>query len=491
MFHISDCKKYTRCPRMFVFDRTAEKQPFQSFVRLDETVSDLAALKLGIKERFLGERGDAPEKALQAMEEYDWLIKARFEYDGLRIKVPFLHRTDEGWDIYFLFIGLYPQANDMQFYCNTVWVLENLGIQLHEYYLIHLNAEYVRGKYLDPAQLFCISDHFFNDRNHPSLTVETAIRRSRKDLSGMLREMENCTEETAGAPVRTSKCTGRQKCRYYERCFPEEEAVPYNSILTLSAAQYRYDMQKEGRLYLRDADPERIEGSRMQYAQIMADRNGGLFADRTGLRQWMADIQYPISCLDFEWERYAIPPYEGMRPFDVLPFEYSLHIMHENGEVDHRVFLSFHDDRRAFAERLLAELPETGTVMAYNANGAEMIRIRELAEQLPDLAGRLLAVNERMKDLQTPFESGLVYDTRMHGLWSLKVIMSMMDDPGYNDLAIRQGMDAVFQWRQVDRSDPDADAEEIIEELKEYCGMDTYAMTVVYKWLQEITEEVH
>ena len=127
--------------------------------------------------------------------------------------------------------------------------------------------------------------------------------------------------------MRTPRCSTRSKCRFYDVCFPQEKALPADSIVTLNASQYRYQMQQEGRSLLKDADIDRIEGTRQQYAQICADQNGGLFADKTALRAWMKGIQYPLIFLDFEWECYAIPPYEGMRPYDVLPFEYSIHIM--------------------------------------------------------------------------------------------------------------------------------------------------------------------
>ena len=144
------------------------------------------------------------------------------------------------------------------------------------------------------------------------------------------------------------------------------------------------------------------------------------------------------------------------------------------------------DDRLELAENLVKDIPRVGTVIAYNAEGAEKIRIRELAALFPKLREELLDINERMEDLQLPFESGTVYDVRMRGQWSLKMIMSMMDDPGYHDLDIQQGMDAVFQWRYLDLDGDIENKEEIIENLKAYCGMDSYAMTVVYEWLRKI-----
>ncbi len=422
------------------------------------------------------------------MKEYDWLVKARFEYDELRIKVPFLQKTKHGWNLYFLFIGIYPHANDMSFYDNTVWVLKQNGIKIDGIYMIHLNAEYVRGEELDPEQLFIVSDCFYNNHNHPTQSIKEVIMKTMKDPRSILHEMKEMKEEDLEEPVRTNKCTGRSKCIYYDRCFPNEEKMEDNSILTLIASSEKYHMKSENIFYLKDADVERVEGSPQQYAQIMADRGNGIYVDKLALHSWLDGIQYPISFIDFEWERFAIPPYVGMKPYDVLPFEYALVIMEKDGTMKKKVYLNIHDDRRDMAENLVKDIPEVGSVIAYNADGAEKVRIQEFADMYPDLSERLLSINERMEDLQLPFLSGIVYDIKMKGQWSLKAIMGMMDDPGYNALDIRHGMDAVFQWRHLDYNDKvdEEEKEKIIEDLKKYCGMDSYAMTVVYQWLKDI-----
>ena len=489
MYHISDLKKFNRCPRIYMMDQNSPKTPFVRYIRLDDEVTALAAKKIGATDYFVGERGDDPNRALAALKQYDWLMKARFEYGGLRIKVPFLHRRDTGYDLYFLFIGLYPHSEDMQFYCDTVWVLEKLGIPLNNYYMIHLNAEYVRGKELDPSELFVVSTHFYNNKNRPGKDVRAAIKASMQDVSQQIQAMDELLSKPLPNPVRSHKCAGRQKCRYFDLCFPEAASIADNSILFLSGSQYRYAMKDEGRLLLKDADHTRIEGTPMQYAEIMADKNGGLFVDRTAVGSWLNDVVYPVTFLDFEWECFAIPPYEGMRPYDVLLFEYSIHVLHRDGTLDHQVFLSTHDDRKQLAASLLKDIPAYGTIMAYNADGAEKIRIRELAEMYPELKEDLLKLNDRMMDLQFPFANGLVYDLRMRGSWSLKTIMNMLEENSYHDLDIQHGMEAVFEWRHLDREEEGVDRQKIIEELKEYCSMDSYATAIVFQWLQKIVTE--
>lgn len=489
MFHISDCKKYNRCPILYWKDKVNDNHDYIQFVRLDEQITTLAVQKLKIRDYFLGEKRDPADRALNALNSFEWLVKARFEYKTLRVKVPFLHRVHDGFDVYFLFVGLFPLTTDMQFYCDTIWVLENNHIKINNIYIIHLNASYERQNELNLEELFIISDTFYNANKNPSINVKEAIYLHLNDLSSLLDKMENCSEETLGTPKRTNKCTGRNKCRYYSECFHEEQYED-NSIVYLNGAKNRYDMQKNGIQYLKDADIDLIEGTKIQYAQIQADKNGGLFVDKLALKSWLDTVSYPITFLDFEWERFAVPPYEKMHPFDVLPFEYSLHILHEDGTVEHKVFLSIHDDRKELATSLIRDIPKEGSVVAYNAFGAEYIRIEEMIYTFPEYTDELKHINERMVDLQLPFESGIIYDTRMKGLWSLKVIMSIMNDKSYNDLAIHQGMDAVCEWRRLDKEEQDANKEDIMQNLKEYCGMDSYAMVVVFKWLLHLVKNV-
>ncbi|MBR2812581.1 MAG: DUF2779 domain-containing protein, partial [Solobacterium sp.] len=162
---------------------------------------------------------------------------------------------------------------------------------------------------------------------------------------------------------------------------------------------------------------------------------------------------------------------------------------YEDGTVTKHSYLSVHDDRRDLAKHLLADIPASGSVVAFNAEGAEMLRIEELATAFPEYAERLRRINIRMEDLELPFETGTVYDVRMRGQWSLKTIMSMMDDPGYSSLDIREGMSAVFQWRHLDAMDENVDREQIRRNLLAYCGMDTHAMVVVYRWLKKLAYE--
>ena len=57
--------------------------------------------------------------------------------------------------------------------------------------------------------------------------------------------MESCTFETVGEPIRKPQCMTRQKCLYYDDCFPHEKQLPDNSILTLIASRFKRQMYEK------------------------------------------------------------------------------------------------------------------------------------------------------------------------------------------------------------------------------------------------------
>ena len=74
MYHISDVKKFNRCPLLFLNDYTSKNTKYEPYVRLDETVSTLVVDKLKIDYYFLGERNDPKERVLEVLDQYEWFV---------------------------------------------------------------------------------------------------------------------------------------------------------------------------------------------------------------------------------------------------------------------------------------------------------------------------------------------------------------------------------------------------------------------------------
>ena len=485
--HISDVRNFNRCPKLYRL--SIQDKNYHSFPYFNISINTTESVchKLGIIEHFEGKPNDNNEDTFKGLEEYQWLTNVRFVYRGLRVKIPFVYHEGNNLQIYFSSLTLFPNDSDMTNICWSVQVLEKLGFKVTDIYLVHLNAEYIREDELDDQQLWVVSDSFYTGKGNPNRKVIESVRKYNLNIDEYLDyllhfEGEDVSEE------RSNRCTGKNKCRYYDVCFPQEKELPDNSILTLTSSQNKYSMYHDGLEYLKDADWERLEGTHAQYAQIMADKNGGLYFEQATLNSWLNKVESPkMSFVDFEWDLFPIPPYHDMAPMQVLPFQYSLDVM-EDGNITHYEYIGEGDCRKEFVENLLRDLPEEGTIFAYNARGAEIVRLREFQKVFPEYEEELENVINRVVDLALPFINGLVYDVRMRGLYSLKIIHDMIDKKNsYHDLEIENGLEAVEIYRRLDSATPE-EKEEYYRELYKYCGLDSYAMVEVYQWLENLTE---
>ena len=166
-------------------------------------------------------------------------------------------------------------------------------------------------------------------------------------------------------------------------------------------------------------------------------------------------------------------------------FEFALYVDDGEEELKHYTFISSGDCREEFIKGLIDLLPKEGTIFAYNASGAEVLRIKELMSEFPKYKNELENIANRFVDLAIPFTEGLVYDTRMAGNYSLKKLVSIVSDKSYKDLDIDEGMQAVYSWRDIDNGN-DVNEEKTIDDLKKYCSLDAYGLYLVYKWLLSI-----
>ncbi|RHN03234.1 DUF2779 domain-containing protein [Dielma fastidiosa] len=486
MFHISDIKKYNRCDRYFYLNQLAPK-PYFPFATCNESTLELAKQFLNCTEYYEGKSGDAGELVLAQLDHYDTFVAARFTYQDLRVTIPFLRKQQDGYQVIFTNNQCFPKESEAAYLAIACWVLKQNGIQVNDVKMIHLAADYVREETLDVFKVLMLDDYLYHDKKQTHKTIFEIISEQKLDVDNLLVGMRSALAEYPEGKQRSSVCTHRGKCDYFDRCFNQEEKP--DSVYNLVQSGMKYDLVDAGKTELGMLDGDDIEGTRHQYAQIMAARSeSGLYFDVFAMRDWVKRrIQYPITYLDFEWETYVYPPYQGMKPYDVLVFQYSMHVENTPGApLLHEQFIGTGDCRVAFIEDLLAKIPAEGSVMVYNAVGAEMLRLKQLAVQFPQYSERLKAIWERMVDLSLPFSTGNIYDVRMAGAYSLKKLVEIFTDYDYHDLSISHGMEAVANWRSLQTDEIN---DEIREQLYEYCGMDTYSMVLVYHMILDVLKK--
>lgn len=228
---------------------------------------------------------------------------------------------------------------------------------------------------------------------------------------------------------------------------------------------------------LRDLPDELLNERQQRVKAVTLD--GRPYFDQSGAGQALADHKLPAYFMDFETIQFAVPIWKGTRPYQQIPFQFSVHRLARTGKLAHEAFLNLSgkDPAKAFAEALIVACAERGPIFVYNA-GFETARIRELAERFPRLANALLALNERVVDL-LPVARDHYYHPNQQGSWSIKAVLpALCPDLRYGDLdGVQDGgmaMNAYLEALAPQTSDEHkADIE---RQLLAYCALDTYAM---------------
>jgi len=212
--------------------------------------------------------------------------------------------------------------------------------------------------------------------------------------------------------------------------------------------------------------------------------SGEVYFDAAGAAADLAPHPLPACFIDFETISFAVPIWQGTRPFQMIPFQFSVHRLDDAGGLEHRAFLdlSGDDPSRGFAEALLGACAGAGPVFVYNA-GFETARIAELAARFADLAPGLLALNARVVDL-LPVARERYYHPGQQGSWSIKqVLPAVAPDLRYDQLdGVQDGGAAMHAFMEaIGPATEVARRQEIEAQLLAYCHLDTLAMVRLWE----------
>ena len=206
-----------------------------------------------------------------------------------------------------------------------------------------------------------------------------------------------------------------------------------------------------------------------------------------GLGPALRSLPYPHYFFDFETIAYAVPAWPGTRPYQQIPFQWSCHVQHSDGRIEHREFLdlSGDDPREACAASLVKLIGGVGGVVVVYHQPFEAGRINELARDLPHHTPGLRRALAKMRDL-LPIVREHYYHPAQRGSYSIKAVLpTVAPELDYADLEeVQDGNAAQAAYLEaVNPSTPVARREELRARLLAYCSRDTQAMLVLTRRL--------
>jgi len=233
---------------------------------------------------------------------------------------------------------------------------------------------------------------------------------------------------------------------------------------------------------LRDVPDELLND--LQKRVKTATLTGRPFFDHAGAAQTLRTYRRPAYFMDFETIQFAVPLWRGTRPYQQIPFQFSVHRLGARGALSQEQFLdlSGNDPSKRFAEGLIRACGHHGPVFVYNAS-FEKGRLAELAERFPSMNRQLLAIAERIVDLY-PIARAHFYHPSQEGSWSIKsVLPAACPDLSYDTLeGVRDG--GMAQEAFLEALSPEAmpaRKTELKRQLTAYCTLDTYALVRLWQ----------
>lgn len=205
--------------------------------------------------------------------------------------------------------------------------------------------------------------------------------------------------------------------------------------------------------------------------------------DKRATREALASYKLPAYFVDFETVQFAVPIWKGTRPYQQIPFQFSVHRLDAKGQMRQHAFLdvSGKDPSKAFAQALIEACGKRGPIFVYNA-GFEVARMKELGQRFKALAPSLEGLITRVVDL-LPLARKYFYHPSQKGSWSIKAVLpALCPELSYSELqGVQNGGMAMEAFMEA--IDPQTSAErkaEIKQQLLAYCALDTYAMVKIW-----------
>jgi hypothetical protein len=395
------------------------------------------------------------------------IFEAAFENGGVFVRVDILHRCRDGrWRL----IEVKSTADLKEQHLDDVAiqhrVVSRSGLDLASSCLAHVNRNYVfQGGSIDVWR-------FFKIRN-----LTRQVERLLPKLTFLLRsELRVLVMPMAPQIPPGSHCTSPVTCEFFNRCNPPlpDDHIGYLPRLHASDAEELEGMGVES---ISDIPDDFPLSERQRRACTCVQTGEPWFSAELGKQ--LETLKYPLYFMDFESVNPAIPRFWGMRPFDHLPFQWSVHVQRQpEAELDHYEFLSTDsgDPRREFITSLCGALGMSGSIVVYSQQ-FESQRLAELAAWLPEFAERIKAIQSRLFDL-LPIVRDHVYHPAFAGSYSLKAVLpALVPEMSYDGMAVGNGQDAGLARESLVRDGLDhAESECIKKALLAYCGQDTMAL---------------
>ncbi len=359
-------------------------------------------------------------------------------------------------------------------------ILRAKGIKVGKVFIIHLNKEYVREDEINVEELFVKDDITEEVKNREEFTKEK-----------MHKAAECLFQQNEQALVCQCVYSGRSAhCATFKYSYPDIPEYSVHDLSRIGNSKKKLESLVDSQIFDISEIPEEFELTPNQKNQVFTHKTQRPMIDLIAIKKELQSLSYPLYFLDYETYPPAIPLFNGFKPYQQIPFQFSLHVLNEpGGELTHAEYL--HEEASDPSLDVITQLKKTigsnGHVITWNKRFEKGIN-SQMAERNPEHADFLESVNDRIYDLMDIFQKQFYVHHGFKGKVSIKKVLPVLVPKlSYKDLEIKEGGSAMEAWYEmVFNTETQEEKLKIAKDLRTYCGLDTYAMYAIWKELINI-----
>ncbi len=422
----------------------------------------------------IGTRKELIEKTKELVENKKTIFQATFETEeGLFAKIDVLEFNKENgnWNLYEVKSGSSIKTDLFHNHIKDITfqkiVLERSGIEIGKSFIIYLNKEYTRKGEIDLNELFVF--------NEVSAEIDLVKKRVEIEIQKALDLLKIDDLDTRGCEC-IYKSHG-QRCDCFKFFNPE---IPEYSTAHIFKGRKLEELVNDNIFDIKDI-PDDFKVTKKQQIKIKLQKTNRPQIDTVSINKILSELEYPLYFLDYETFGKPVPFLDGYRPSQQIVFQYSLHVLHEDGKLEHFEYLAedLENATKNLLNSLKANIGPTGNVVVWYES-FEKGRNVELMELHPEFRDFLEDLNSRVFDLMKVFKKDYLHPEFKGSASIKKVLPVLVPELSYNDLDVQNGTMAIEAWGKTifDNVSEDEKKETRMNLLK-YCELDTLAMVEI------------
>lgn len=421
-----------------------------------------------------------PARTQQALDDgVKTIFQGRFEHENLTFICDIVQVVGENEvDLIEIKSSTSAKADHIVDLAFQMVVLEKCGYSVRNISVIHVNNQYVRSGAIDPKLITAQTDVTEQVKEKKEYTLQKI------DEALAVMTLTECPDTS---PIHASSGAFAEWLTIYKHIKKTKPGCIYD-LCQMDKVTLE-NLNNAGIEYIKDI-PENFVLKPKQALQVEATRQKRPIIHRDKIAEFLNGLVFPLYFFDYETLSSLVPYFDGMRPYAQYPFQYSLHILESpDAELKHYEYLHTENSNPAAAvvATMKSHFSDTGSVIAWNM-GFEKGCNNTLAEFVPEASEFLEDINNRMVDLMVPFSSNWYVDSGFCGSASIKnVLPVLVPELSYKTLGIQEGSAAQRLWMEaVLDGKRDGEKAQILDDLREYCKLDTLAMVEIYNILKKL-----